>query len=116
MKLLDALIYFLQADRVCIPHRPAAIGREAVAVEINDVNIHGAQGIAFFQDACSFIHQRVDAAIHNFLGVNLALRNACLGCPLADQFLYLRVRNRAPLSIVFVPAGAGLLSVAPHLA
>src|SRR5215469_1969934 len=42
-ELGDAVIDFLQPHRVGIPHRTAAIGRETVAVQINDVDVHGPQ-------------------------------------------------------------------------
>ena len=40
--------------------------REAIAGEIDDVDIDGAQCVAFFQNARAFIHQRIDQAIDNF--------------------------------------------------
>src|SRR5262249_57224032 len=49
VELVDALVHFLQADRVRVPHRAAAPGRVAVAVDIDDVNVNGPQRDAFFQ-------------------------------------------------------------------
>jgi len=63
VKFADAVVNFFQADRVRIPHGPAAMRREAVAGEIDDVDIDGAQRVSFFQNARAFIHQRVDQAI-----------------------------------------------------
>ena len=42
MKFADAIVNFFQADRIRIPHRAAAVRRETVAGEIDDVDIDGA--------------------------------------------------------------------------
>src|SRR6185436_16358134 len=43
LKLLDRIQDVLQADRVGIEHRPAAVGREAVAGQVDHVDVGGAQ-------------------------------------------------------------------------
>src|SRR5277367_1765446 len=45
----DARVNFFQADCIRIPHGAAAIGGEAVAVEINNVYVRSAQGESFFE-------------------------------------------------------------------
>src|SRR5579871_341826 len=42
MKLLNPLQDFLKAYGVGIPHRSSPVGRVSIAVQINDVDIHGA--------------------------------------------------------------------------
>src|SRR5580704_3222164 len=116
VKLLDALENFFQANRVGVPHRPAAIGWETVAVEVDDVDIDGAQCESFFKDARTLVHQSVDAAIHDFLPGYFALRNSGFGGPLADQQRDFRIRNGAAVFVIFVPASARLLPETAHLA
>src|SRR6516165_2627856 len=43
MEFRDAIVDRLQADRIGVPHGSAAVCREAVAVDVDDVDIHGAQ-------------------------------------------------------------------------
>ena len=68
VEFADSLVHVFEADGVRIPHRPAAIGREAIAVEIDNVNVRSAQGVAFFQNAGTFVDKRVKAAIADFVG------------------------------------------------
>src|ERR1051325_3791801 len=56
MKFADAIVNFFQADCVRIPHWAAAMRWETIAGEIDDVDIDGAQRVAFFQNARAFIH------------------------------------------------------------
>ena len=58
----------IQPDGVGIPHRTAAIGRESVAVQINDVDVDGAQRDAFLENARALIHQGIDATVDDFFG------------------------------------------------
>src|SRR5690349_629088 len=62
-----AFVHLLQADRVGVEHRPAAIAREAVAREVDDVDVGGAQRVAFFQDLRALVHERVDLALDDLL-------------------------------------------------
>src|SRR5271168_591657 len=53
----DARVNLFEADCVRIPHGAAAIGGEAVAVEINNVYVRSAQGESFFENARAFVDE-----------------------------------------------------------
>ena len=55
-----AVVDLLQADAVGVEHRAAAPGREAVAGQVDDVDVGGAQREALLEDARAFVDQRVD--------------------------------------------------------
>src|SRR6478609_1396868 len=116
VKFADAVVNFFEADSVCIPHRPAAVRGETIAGEVDDVDIDGAQRVAFFQNARAFIHQRVDQAIDDFFFGDGVLLHAGLSGPLAHVFFHGGIKNGTAVLIIFVPAGASLLAVTTHLA
>src|SRR5690606_12563639 len=69
VEFADAGVDTIQTDRVSIEHRPALMGREAVAVDIDDVDIAGTLGNALFQDLGAFVDQRVHGALDDvFIG------------------------------------------------
>src|ERR1700730_5457076 len=84
LKFADALVDLFQADGVGVPHRSTGIRGKAVAIEIDDVDVHGAKRDAFFEEARALVNQRVDAAIDDFLCENVALWDAGFGCPQAN--------------------------------
>src|SRR5258708_15605754 len=84
LKFAEALIHFFQTYCVGVPHGPAPMRGETVAVEIDDVDVHGTERDAFFEESRAFVHQRVDAAVDDFLRGNLALRDAGFGRPLPN--------------------------------
>jgi len=51
LKFADALANFFQADGVGIPHGAATVRGKAIAVQINDVDVHGTERNAFFEEA-----------------------------------------------------------------
>src|SRR5678810_500136 len=55
LELLDGGEHAGQADRVGIEHRPAAVGREAVAGQVHHVDVGGAQRDAFLEDVRALI-------------------------------------------------------------
>ncbi len=59
--------HLVQADAVGVVHRPAAEGREAVAVEVDDVDVAGALGNAFLENLRALVDQREDAALDDVL-------------------------------------------------
>ena len=73
LEFADALVHFPESHGVCIPHRPAAIGGKAVAVEINNVDIDRSKGETFIQNSRPFVDERVDTALDDFLRRNFAL-------------------------------------------
>src|SRR5215471_1714286 len=116
VELRDAVVNLLEADSIGIPHWPAAVRREAVAVDIDDVDIDGAQRVTLFENAGAFVDQRVDAAVDDLFLRDRVLLDAGLGSPLADQAGDLGIGDGTPVLVILVPAGAGLLPVAAHLA
>src|SRR6266699_2863401 len=116
LEFADSFVDSFQANGVRIPHGTTAIGRKSVAVQVNDVNIDGAQGIAVIEDTSAFVHERIEAAIDNFFSGDLALGNPCFGGPLPYQLSHFGVGKGAPLFVIFVPAGAGFLPITPQLA
>src|SRR6266851_7228384 len=113
LKFADLFVNGFQANGVRIPHGTTAIGRKSVAVQVNDVNIDGAQGIAVIEDTSAFVYERVKAAIDNFLSGDLALGNSCFGGPVPYQLRRFGIGKGAPLFVIFVPAGAGFLPITP---
>src|SRR5271157_4195983 len=85
LKFANALIHLLQSDRIGMPHRTASIRGKSVTVEIDDVDVDGAERVSFFENARSFVHQRIDAAIDDFFGGDLSLRDSRIRAPLPDQ-------------------------------
>ncbi len=51
----NAVEDFSQTNRVGVPHWPAAMGGEAVAVQVDDVDVARAEGVAFLKNARAFV-------------------------------------------------------------
>src|SRR5258708_39742512 len=66
LEFTDSFIDCFQSNGVRIPHGTAAIGRESVPVQVNDIDIDGAQRIALFEDTRAFVDERVEAALDYF--------------------------------------------------
>src|SRR5262245_8196317 len=116
VELADALVNFLQADSVRVPHRAAAPCRIAISVDVDDVYVNGPQRDAFFQNLRAFVDQRVLRTFDDLFFGNLAAIDALLGRDLFDQRVNFLVGNPVAVLVVFVPARASLLAVTPHLA
>src|SRR5690606_13290866 len=105
-----------KADRIGVEHRAAAIAREAVARRPHDVDVARAQRDAFLEDADAFVHQRIETALADLLVAVLALLDAELARPLAQNLDRLRiVVARAVAGLVAIVALARLLPEAPRL-
>jgi len=100
-KFLNAFEHFGQPQRVGVKHRPTAMRGESVAIHINDVDVHRAQGDAIFQNARAFIDQRIHHPVEDFLWRNFAADNASCGGALGDDFFdamnQQSIANRAAL-------------------
>src|SRR5262249_15314257 len=116
VELADARVDIFQADSIGVPHGTATVRREAIAIEVDDIDIDGTESDAFFQDTCTFVDESVDEALDNLFFCDIALLNARLRSLFADIFFHDGIRNGAAIFIIFVPAGAGLLAVAAHFA
>src|SRR5436190_1257489 len=116
-ELANSLIDAIDSDGVGVPHGPATPGRKAVAMDIHDVDIGGAEGEAFFQDFRSFVDEGEDRALDNFLGVDRSALNAGRASTIGDDFLHFGIRHwRAAAFGIAIPSSAGLLSKAAELA
>src|SRR5258708_18095464 len=116
VKFADAFVNFFQTYCIRVPHRAPAIGGETVAVEIDDIDVHGAKRNTFFEGARAFVDECIEAAIYDFLSADLALRNSCLGNPTCNYPSHLRVRSWPALFIVPVPACTSFLAISAELA
>ena len=77
----------------------------------------GAHGVALFENARAFVHQRVDAALDDLLGGDLALRDARFGgATSAPRHATSGSGDRAAILVIPVPSCTGLLAVAAHFA
>src|SRR6266851_746149 len=97
-----------------MPHGPAAVSRESVTIEIDDVDVDRPQRVSFFKNPGASVDQRVNTAIDNLFGGNLPRRNSALGAPLLHQRSHFGIGTRAPVLVVAVPPLRRFLSVAPH--
>ena len=78
LEALHRLHHVEQAHLVRIQHGAAAVDREAVAGDVDHVDVAGAGGDALLEDARAFVDQRVHAALDDFLVADLARRDAQL--------------------------------------
>src|SRR5438445_10669678 len=69
-KLPHSLEHLPQSHRPRIPHRAAAIERESVPGDIDDIYIHRPQRNPFLQDLRALIDQCVDRPLDNLLRAN----------------------------------------------
>src|SRR5689334_24059131 len=116
LELFDRGQHLVQAHGVGVEHRPAAVGREAVAGEVDHVDVGGAQRDTFLEDLRALVHERVDKALDDLVVGDLA-RLDPIGFPVVgDELVDLRVRDGfAVAGFVQVPALPGLLPEAAEL-
>src|SRR5437016_3875681 len=116
VKFKNAAVDILEVNGIRVPHWSAAMSGEAIAVDVDDVDVPGAQCVAFFEDARAFVYQGVEAAVHNFFAGNLPLRNFRFRRPFSYQSGYFRIGDGAPIFVVFVPPRSVFLAESPHFA
>src|SRR5262245_6442498 len=63
LEFLDGGQHLRQPHGVRVEHRPAAVGREAVAGEVDHVDVGGAQRDALLEDVRGFVDECVDQAL-----------------------------------------------------
>src|SRR4051794_19770530 len=61
LEFFDAGENFVEAYGIGIEHGTAAPCGETVAVEVDDIDIHGAKGNTFFDNARAFVDQSIEA-------------------------------------------------------
>src|SRR5690606_19507395 len=109
-KLADLLQYLIQPQAVGIGHRPTTLGREAVTEAVNTVDILGALGKAFIENACTLVDQRQNAALHDFLITHVTLGVAGFLGHFASHHVGFGVMDRLTAArLVAVEAMAALL-------
>src|SRR6185503_20127177 len=121
LKGLNTLQNLIESDAIRIEHRPAAVGRKAVAGEVDHVDVRGAQRDAFFEDVGAFVHQGIDQSLHDLLVGDRSRLGADFFPVSGQNLINLGVGDRlariCPSSgLVSVEALAGLLPEAALLA
>ncbi|MNP46069.1 hypothetical protein D3C76_1400410 [compost metagenome] len=108
--MLDTAQYLVQAELFGIVHRPAQVGREAVAIDPHQVDIAGAQSDAFVQQLDTLVDQHEQAAVVDLLGIDRPSWNVQLSRQALGQGDHLVVF--LPLAaVVEVETPAGLLAI-----
>src|SRR5207237_10747663 len=109
----DLVVDLAHADRVGPIHQPAAIAREAEAVEPHDIDIAGAERLALIEDLARLVDRREQQPLQDLLVGEVVLRDTQLGDGLLDDARDLRVgMRRAVARLVAIPALAGFLAAA----
>src|SRR5580693_10713635 len=99
---------FRESDGVCIKHRAAAQNREAVAVQVDEVDVGRALCDALLENPGTLVHQRVHQALDDFAIVDVASGDADFGRVSHDHRIDGRVRPGSAIAgLVIVPTGAG---------
>src|SRR5215470_8554761 len=107
----------LEPDLVGVEHGPATVAREAVAVEVGDVDVAGAERDPLLEDARALVDERPEAACEHLVVADRAPRDAAVFRAGSDDRLHLGIRlGRARAGLIPVPTRAGLLTEAPLLA
>ena len=95
MERRDAIENLRQTDAVRVEHRPAPKGRKAVAGQVDDVDVGGAQRNAFLEHARAFVDERVDRPLANLVVAQCAGGECRLRRRPLDQGEPLRGREAA---------------------
>src|SRR5260370_23279562 len=106
----------VQADGVGVEHGTAAPGGESITVEVDDIDVGGAQCDALLQKFGTFIDQCEHAPVYDLFRCNVAALDSSVAGGLLDERLGFRVGRWIATLVVLRPAAAGLLAVAAHLA
>jgi len=102
------------ADHVSVKHRPALVGRPAISIEPDDIDVGGALRLSLFEDPEAFIDHRVNAGGDDFAGSGR--RAGGNAGDLRDDPCGDFGRDRAAAFIIVVIAGPCFLAAAIQLA
>src|SRR5690606_24628256 len=117
LEALHGLHHVEQPHLVRIVQRATAVHREAVAEDVDHVDVAGLVGYALLQDVGGLVDQTEHQALHDRLVGDLARRDDQRLAVRLDHLHHLGIRNGVALARhVVVPALADLLAEAPLLA
>jgi len=109
-EFFDARLDCCGAEGFGVEHGAAAPGGEAVAGDVDHVDVGGAQGHAFFEDAGAFVYERQDAAVDDFfLSDDAAFYAGGAGCRF-DEGGYFGIGRGLAVFVVARPASSGFLA------
>src|SRR6185436_3544224 len=107
--LVDACEDQGQADRFRVEHRPAAMTGEAEAVAVDHVDVAGAAGVAFLDDARAFVGQRRRDARDDLLARDRSTLDTALRSGLRGKLVDERIGDpRSTAGLIAIPPCAGL--------
>src|SRR5919201_3273919 len=112
LESLDRAEHPVQSHGVGVEHRPAPIGREAVARQVHHIDVRRAERDALLENVRAFVGERIDAALDDFFIADRPRLVAHLTAVLREHVLDLPVGNGlAAPRLVAIPAAPGLLAV-----
>src|SRR5690606_29497021 len=108
---LDGIEDGLEAHLIGPEHRTAAVDREPVTVDPDDIHLERALGDPLFEGLGALVYHHVEAALKDCLVADLPRGDALLLAELLDQAVHLGIRSRgAAAGLVLVDTGASLLA------
>src|SRR5207253_10012768 len=107
----DLAVNLGDADAVGPVHQPAAIAREAEAVEPHHIDVAGAVGLALFEDLAGLVDRGEQEPAQDLLVAEAALLDPHFGRLLLDDAGEFGVGMRGAVALLVAePAGSGLLA------
>ncbi len=116
MKLPDPREHRVEPDVIGVVHWPATPGREAITVDVHDIDIARTLRNAFLDNFHALIDQRINEPIDDFLGIDVAPQNAeRLGLALDDHLNFRIGCFRSRVRVIPIKSSAAFLSEMPGL-
>ena len=106
---LDLAVHLAYTNAVRPVHQPAAVAREAKAVEPHHVDVAGAVGLALVEDLAGLVDRGEEQPAQDLLVGEIALRDAEFRRPCLDSAGEFGMRS-AVAFLVAEPSGPGLRS------
>src|SRR6185312_11920634 len=95
----DLVVDLARTDPVGPEHQPAAIAREAEAVEPHHVDVAGAQRLALLEDLAGLVDGGEQQPTQDLLVAESALRDAHSSCHILDDAMHLRIDDRRAVAL-----------------
>src|SRR5262245_36637270 len=105
-KFENTFVNLLKPNRVRVPHRAAAVGRKAVAGNVDRVDVCGALSESLGENARPFIDHDVDTSFDDFFIAYRPVGNAGSLRRRFDKRFDLRIPYRGPAIFISVPTGS----------